>query len=474
MKRYEILAEDIAQAIRSNVLKYGDRLPSVRQTSSSRGVSASTVFQAYYLLEAWGLIRARERSGYYVINSSHHLPPEPEMHVNSSPDSISINVSDLIFNILESVRKREVVPLGSAFPSPMLYPFDKLARSISSSIQHIDPWSTVDDLTPGNSNLRRQIALRYLAEGMHIHTDDIIITNGALDALNLCLFAVARPGDAVIVETPTFYGALQALERMGVKAIEVSTHPREGIDLKALKEALDRHHPKACWLMTNFQNPLGSLMSEAKKRDLVALLTEYDVPLIEDDVYGELYFGTKKPLPAKAFDTNGIVMHCSSFSKSLAPGYRIGWAIPGRYTQSVARQKITSTLSAPIPLQEGLANYLSKGGYDRHLRQLRHRLSVHQTNVMNAIGKYFPKGTLATRPEGGYFLWLELPHQVNTLQLHQQALSLGISIAPGSMFSANQKYSHCLRINYGHPDEKRSEDSLRILGQLCHTQNLTY
>lgn len=466
MKRYEALAEEISQSIRTGVLKLGDRLPSVRQTSASRGVSPSTVFEAYYLLEARGLIRARERSGYYVTAGARQLPPEPEFASVPSAESTAVDVSNLVFEILESIRTRDVVPFGSAFPSPLLFPLARLARSMTSGLQQMDAWSTVDDLTPGNAALRRQIALRYLADGLHVQPDEIVITNGALEALNLCLLAVARPGDAVIVESPTFYAALQALERLGLNAIEVPTHPRQGIDLDALETAVRRHQPKACWLMTNFQNPLGSLMPDEKKQALVQLLSDHDVPLIEDDVYGELYFGSARPAPAKAFDSKGLVMHCSSFSKCLAPGYRIGWASPGKFVQQVSRLKLMTTLSASAPAQAALAEYLAKGGYDKHLRQLRHALSDQQTAMIKAVARYFPKGTRATRPDGGYFLWIELPAQVNSLDIHRQALSLGISVAPGPMFSANRSFANCLRLNYGHPWEQHAESAMATLGRL--------
>jgi DNA-binding transcriptional MocR family regulator len=408
MKLYETLAEDIAQSIRTGVMKLGDKLPSVRETSISRSVSPSTVFEAYYLLEARGLIRSKERSGYYVIAGAKKLPPEPERVSSPASSSTEVDVSRLVFDILEASKMRDVAPFGSAFPSPLLFPFDKLASSMNASMRVMDPWSTVDDLTPGSIHLRRQIALRYLVSGMHVHTDDIIITSGALDALNLCLLAVTRPGDAVIIESPSFYGALQALERLGLRAIEVPTHPREGVDLNALANAIEQHQPKACWLMTNFQNPLGSQMSDEKSA-LVELITRYELPLIEDDVYAELYFGERRPLPAKAFDSKGLVMHCSSFSKSLAPGFRVGWAMPGRFTSAVARHKLTTTLSASVPAQEALADYLAKGQFDRHLRQLRHVLSVQQSAVIEAIARYFPAETKATRPGGGYFSWVELP-----------------------------------------------------------------
>lgn len=466
MKRYESLAHEISQSILNGVLLPGDRLPSVRQTSSSREVSPSTVFQAYYLLEAQGLIQARERSGYYVAASARQLLPEPEMRLMPDQDSVQPDISERVFEVLETTMTRDVVPLGSAFPSPLLFPMARLARMMSASVQSLDPWGTVDDLTPGNARLRRQIALRYLIDGLHVHTDDIVVTNGALEALNLCLMAVTRPGDAVLVESPTFYAALQSIERSGLQAIEVPTHPREGIDLAAMERALERHHPKACWLMTNFQNPLGSLMSDEKKQALVKLLARYQVPLIEDDVYGELYFGEKRPMPAKAFDTEGLVMHCSSFSKCLAPGYRVGWAAPGRFARAVARHKLTTTLTTSAPVQGALALYLEKGGYDRHLRQLRHALSAQQAVFLEAVARHFPHGTRVTRPKGGYFLWVELPEGVDALRVHKQALSQRISVAPGPIFSTQPGFSNCLRLNYGHIWDERVEAALSTLGRI--------
>jgi DNA-binding transcriptional MocR family regulator len=466
MKRYEALAEEIALSIRSGVLKLGDRLPSVRQASTSRAVSPATVFAAYYLLEARGLIRARERSGYYVMAGAKVAPPEPEAPSTPAGESAAVDVSKLVFSVLEAARTRDVAPFGSAFPSPLLFPLPRLARSMAATVQEMDAWSTVTDLAPGNAALRRQIALRYLADGVHVHSDEIVITNGALEALNLSLLAVARPGDSVIIESPTFYAALQALERVGLKAIEVPTHPRDGIDLAALARALERHQPKACWLMTNFQNPLGSLMPEANKQALVELLAAHEVPLIEDDVYGELYFAAKRPVHTKRFDSKGLVMHCSSFSKCLAPGYRIGWVAAGRFTQQIARLQLTTTLSASAPAQAAIADYLAKGGYDKHLRQLRHALSIQQNAMIEAVVRHFPKGTRATRPEGGYFLWVELPRGIDALAVHREALSLGVSVAPGPIFSARHEFTNCLRLNYGHPWDARAEAAFAALGKV--------
>lgn len=466
MKRYEQLANSIALSIQEGVLCKGDKLPSVRQASMSRNVSPSTVFQAYYLLEAKGIISARERSGYFVTGGQLTILPSPEPAAVNHDVLTNVDVSELVFDVLESIKHKKVVPLGSAFPSPLLFPLNNLARTLAASVQVMDPWSSVENLSPGDANLRRQIALRYMIDGLHVAADEIVITNGALEALNLCLMAVTRPGDTVLIESPTFYAALQSIERIGLKAIEIPSHPRDGIDLNAMELALQRHQPKACWLMSNFQNPLGSLLSDEKKKSLVALLTKYQVPLIEDDVYAELYFGEKRPTPAKAFDTDGLVMHCSSFSKCLAPGYRVGWVAPGRFAKDIERLKLTTTLSASVPAQIALGKYLQKGGYDKHLRQLRHALLVNQIKFIDAIERYFPAGTRLTKPQGGYFVWVKLPNGINALELHQLALKQGISIAPGPIFSAQRGFTDYIRLNYGHIWDSNIENALAIIGKI--------
>jgi DNA-binding transcriptional MocR family regulator len=269
-----------------------------------------------------------------------------------------------------------------------------------------------------------------------------------------------------VVESPTFYVALQAMQRLGLRAIEVPTHVREGIDLGRLEQVIELYRPKACWLMPNFQNPLGSLMPEAKKRDLVALLARHDLPLIEDDVYAELYEGKVAPLPAKAYDRRGLVLHCSSFSKCLAPGYRVGWAAPGRLAPEVQRLKLMTSLSGSIPVQAALAEYLQEGGYDRHLRNLRQSLQTQRDHLFDAVNRNFPDGTKLARPSGGYFVWVELPAGVDAMALHRDALAQGISLAPGPMFSARAEFQHHIRLTCGQPWDEALERAIRVLARL--------
>jgi len=468
MKRYERFADDIAELIRSGVLGPGQRVPSVRYASQTHGVSPSTVFQAYYLLERRGLIRARPRSGYFVNAHAPRQFSEPQA-LEPVSESTEVDVSGLVFSILDSIKDPGTVPFGSAFPSPELFPLQRLSRSLASASRAMDPRMVVTDLSPGNPQLRRQIALRYMVGGLMLPMEELLITNGALEALNLCLQAVTEPGDLVAIEAPAFYACLQVLERLKLKAVEIPVHPREGIDLAVLAQTLDKHPVKAVWCMTNFQNPVGASMPEAKKQALVELLSRHQVPLIEDDVYAELYYAQQAPKPAKAFDTQGLVMHCGSFSKSLAPGYRIGWVAAGRFAQKLERLKLMTSLCASMPAQAAIADYLQHGGYDRHLRKLRYALEGQQANMLAAIARHFPAQNRVSQPSGGYFLWLELPEQMDALKLFHMALAQGISIAPGPIFSPTRRFGNCIRLNYGSPWSEAAERAMETLGRIIRS-----
>jgi len=458
MKRYEKFADEIAELIRSGVLAPGEKVPSVRHASRTYGVSPSTVFQAYYLLEDRGLIQARARSGYFVREHAKRPLHEPDISTRPA-ETTEVGVSELVFSVLASLRDPATVPFGSAFPSPELFPLQRLARSMAQSVRDMPAREVIAEMTAGNPDLRRQIALRYMVSGVMLPMDELVITTGAMEALNLCLQVVTEPGDLVAIESPAFYATLQVLERLKLKAVEIPVHPREGIDLEILADRLAHLPIKACWFMSSLQNPLGASMGEAKKQ-------RHQVPLIEDDVYAELYFTREPPKPVKSHDREGLVMHCGSFSKSLAPGYRVGWVAGGRYAEQITRLKLMTTISPSVPAQAAIADYLQHGGYDRHLRKLRHALEMQQGAMLASAARHFPASTRVTRPSGGYFLWFEFPEQVDSLQLLQLALAQGISLAPGPIFSATQRFRNCARLNHGHPWDTRSEQAMELLGRM--------
>ncbi|AEF20529.1 GntR family transcriptional regulator MpaR [Pseudomonas fulva] len=465
MKRYEKLADEIAALIRTGLLAPGEKVPSVRHASRTYGVSASTVFQAYYLLEDRGLIQARARSGYFVREHARRPLHEPQLRAGAA-QATEVDVSELVFSVLGSLKDPHTVPFGSAFPSPELFPLPRLARSMAQSVRDMPSHAVIADMTEGNPDLRRQIALRYMLSGVRLPLEELVITNGAMEALNLCLQSVTEPGDLVAIESPAFYATLQVLERLKLKAVEIPVHPREGIDLDSLADSLQRLPIKACWFMSSLQNPLGASMSDAKKAALYELLQRHQVPLIEDDVYAELHYGAQPPKPVKSFDREGLVMHCGSFSKCLAPGYRVGWVAGGRHAQRIARLKLMTTISPSVPAQAALADYLQHGGYDRHLRKLRHQLESQQGSMLASAARHFPADTRVTRPSGGYFLWFEFAERVDALQLFRLALAQGISLAPGPIFSATRGFGHCARLNHGHPWTAQSEQAMQILGRI--------
>jgi len=471
MKRYERLASQIGDLIRRGDLPPGTRIPAVRAACDAYGVSPSTVFRAYYLLESQGLIVARPRSGYFVLAAAPGAPLHGAASTPNEP-SKSVNISELVFEVLHSIKDTHTVALGSAFMSPTVFPMQRLGRSCASVNRSTDLAKMVAALPPGDDALRRQIALRYLMAGMVVHVDEIIITSGALDALTLSLQVLTHAGDEIAIEKPTFYAALQAIQRLQLKVVEIPVHPVEGHDMEALAQALDRRSIRACWFMTSFQNPTGATLSDTKKQTLVELLAKYEVPLIEDDVYSELRFGSAPIRPAKFFDRQGLVLHCGSFAKSLAPGYRIGWAAAGRFAEQLERAKWMTTLSASVPAQRAIADYLEHGGYDRFLRKLRRELAAQQATMLGAIDRYFPAQSTATRPDGGYFTWVELPRHVDSLRLFEAALERGISFAPGPMFSASGEFRHHIRLNYGYPWSPEIERAMATLGELAQDEAL--
>lgn len=462
--KYKAYAEDVARLIRAGTLAPGQGLPSVRDVGAQRGLSPVTVLKAYHRLEAQGLIEARPRSGFYVVQSLPRPAPLPRGR-GSSARALPVHKADFIHEVLYASKTPELVPLGSAFPSPTLFPIARLGRSMSRAMKRLDPWRAVRDLTPGSLRLRQLLALRYQISGTAVDAEELIITDGALEGLNLCLQAVTQPGDTVLIESPTFYAALQSIQRLGLRALEVPSDPAGGMDLQALEKVLQRHQPAACWVMTNFQNPTGLSMSDAHKEALVRLLARYKVPLIEDDVYGEIHFGGHRPRPAKAFDQDGGVLHCSSLSKCLAPGFRVGWAAAGRYTEVVQQLKLGSTLSTSLPAQVALEDYLAEADFERQLKLFRSSLQQGRDDLLEMVRRYFPAGTQVRVPEGGYFAWLELPAGVDSMLLHQEALGRDISLAPGAIFCAREMRSSALRLNYGHPEDGRIPAALQWLGQ---------
>ncbi|PHM47377.1 PLP-dependent aminotransferase family protein [Xenorhabdus miraniensis] len=466
MTRYEQLAGMIRQQIEDDIWQVGDRLPSLRESVKSSGLSLMTVLQAYQLLESQGWIVARPQSGYYVAT---RLKPFAAAKGGKELNlSENVEISASIFDVLQACKDPQIIPFGSAFPDPSLLAEPKLSKILASVARRFVPHNSLANLPPGNEKLRRNISRRYAAHGIHVSPDEIVITAGAMESLSFSLQSVTSPGDWVVIESPAFYGALQAIERLRLKAIAIKTDPHTGIDLDTLEEIVQKYPIKACWLMSRFQNPLCSTMPSENKQRLVEILNQNQIALIEDDVYGELYFEQEPPAPVKAWDTENNFMHCSSFSKCLAPGYRVGWVAAGKHAKKIQQLQMMSTVSASTPTQLAIADYLAQGGYDNHLRRLRRQLEQRQGQMLRAISEYFPQSVKVNSARGGYFLWLEFEPPFNANRLYQLALAKNISIAPGSMFSTSSQFDHAFRLNTSFAWDEMQAVAMKDLGNMCH------
>ncbi|NBC46804.1 MAG: aminotransferase class I/II-fold pyridoxal phosphate-dependent enzyme [Gammaproteobacteria bacterium] len=462
---YEDTAARLATLIEQGTFAPGARLPGLRKLSRQFSVSVGTVVSACALLEAQGLLIAQPRSGHYVADRLNEEPARPEVGTPADGPAL-IQGQERVLALVQAHNDPALLPFGAAVPDASFLPVAALERS-AARVRRAQRGRVADyDFPPGAPELRVQIARRMAEAGCQLGPDEIVVTSGCQEALVLSLRTVAQPGDVIAIESPTFYGILQAIESQGMRALEIATDPETGMAPESLARALKQWPITACVLMPNFGNPLGHLTPEPRKAELVSLLQASGVALIEDDVYGELAFDHQRPWAAKAYDTQGEVLYCGSFSKTLGSGLRLGWAALGRYRERFTYLKYASSQATPTLTTLAVADYLERGGYERflHATQRRYRLQVRR--VIDAVGRHFPAGTRVTRPGGGFVVWVELPKGADALGLQERALAAGISIAPGPMFSSHGGYRHCLRLNCALPWSPQTEAALARLGRL--------
>lgn len=463
---YDRLAGELREQIEQGVYRAGERLPGVRALSQSRGVSVATVLAAYRCLEDEALVEVRSRSGYYLRPRpvAQVLPPAPS---TPNPQPSLVTGQELVLSLVKAANDPGVIQLGAAVPDPSFLPTRAVERALVSAVRHHRARAASYEFPPGVPELRRQIARRMAEAGCVVGADEIVITNGCQEAMVLALRAVTQPGDVVAIESPTFYGLLQALDSLGLEALEIPTDPANGMSLEALELALERWPVKACLATPNFSNPLGYCMPEARKRRLLELLGAHGIPFIEDDIYGDLGFDARRPPPCKALDAGADILYCASFSKTLSPGLRIGWIAPGRHQARIEYLKFVTNMATPTVPQLAVAQLLGSGGYERHLRAVRGDYARAVTRMIDAVTRHFPTGTRITQPAGGFVIWVELAPEVNSLVLARQARAEGVSIAPGPIFSAKQKYRNFMRISCACPWDGRVEAALARLARLA-------
>lgn len=463
--RYQKVSDHIEKFIQRGFLQPGDKLPSLRETSRKLNVSLSTVIQGYENLERMGLVQTKDRSGHYVrvdVRKRCEVPTNRTTTLRAKSGSRT----DIINSVLHARGTKEILPFGAAVYDPSYYPAKKLARSMQQALNQDPTSSVLYDFNYGHCPLRKFIAFRSMDMGFTCQENEVIISNGAVHGLELALRAVTNPGDTVVVESPTYYILLRMLEKLQLKVVELGNCCDTGIHVDELEACLKKQKVAALVLIPNFSNPAGGVYPDEKKEKLAKLARKYKLPIIEDDVYGELYFGNERPKAIKSYDQEGWVIYVSSFSKTLAPGYRVGWVVPGRFQQKIIERNLFPSFLNPTPTQMGIAEFLKNGAYDKHLRTVRLKLKSNVEYYSRLLADKLPEGTKISRPGGGCVLWVEMHKKIDSVELFNKAIAQGVSIAPGSMFSNSAQFSHFFRLNCGVEPSEQANQAIDILANI--------
>lgn len=476
ISRYREIAGKLMSQIDAGVFGADQRLPSVRSIMQRENVSVTTAVRAFRMLEENGRVYARDRSGYFVrartseADWNQPAPPHNSLTASNDPfDGVPVAVNQLVVDMLATSGAPHILSLSSAVLDRLLIPQSQLSRILISIAQHDAGASASYTAPPGLFELRCAIARIMGDRGVLCGPDDIIVTAGDSAGMEYALRILARPGDSIAIETPTYFGILQAIESAGMKAVPIITSAATGIDLDQLELAVQSDKIACVLLNPTLHNPLGFTMPTANRKRLAAILAKARIPLIEDDVFHDLYSGTEPLVPIKRFDRDGMVLYCSSFSKVLTPGYRVGWCLPGRYRRQMMDDMLGHNISISSLPQLVLSEFLRKNYYEAHTAKLRALFADVPQKVAQLIGQHFPPGTRVSQPQGGFVYWLELPTPLDINALYVAAVADGVSIAPGTIFFASGISDTTFRLCIGRQWTARVELSIAHIGRLCST-----
>nr|WP_315033139.1 PLP-dependent aminotransferase family protein [uncultured Chryseobacterium sp.] len=454
--KYEVFTHIIEEQIRNGILQARDRLPSVREVKQKYKLSTSSVQSGFEYLMIKGLVESSPRSGYFVAEKVEENIPETKIRLPAV-------VRDHVFMknmMLTSRRTSESTSFNSAVPGDLLIPQKLILRTMQEVIR--EKGASLLRYYPSNGleKLRKQISQQIGMHGCLFNPEEIIITDGALQALTIALRSVTQAGDVVAVDSPCVFSVLETIANLDLKVVEIPVHYRTGFDTEYFRKICDENNIRALVVTPNFHNPTGIIMADETKKELLDIAEKYQLCIIENDMYSDLYFNETRPNCIKNFDKKGVVMTYSSFSKTLAPGIRLGWLHAGNFYYRAERAKFILGRSVSPIYQELILKLLQGNSYERHLRSFRKKLNQQAVQVLDVLRKSFAEGSYFHRPEGGYSIWGQLPENTDMEKFYKYCEKAGILFTPGDTFSFSNRYSHHFRIVFA---ERITPESLMVL-----------
>ncbi len=468
---YQQIKTYLRQGILSGSLAADTRLPASRQLAQDLGINRITVENAYAELEAEGLIFSRVGSGTFVLPPNDLAPLPRDQTGRPWPlwqqslqarggDSKEISPDQM----LVAAGHPHPISFASGNSDARLFPAEEF-RKVLQSVMRRDGIAALDYGEPaGHMSLRTTIAHVLASQGLQLQPENILITAGSQQALALVTQLLLKPGDVILVESPTYSGALDLFRALNFRAVGIPLD-RQGMQVEALEKLLQQHHPKLVYTIPNFHNPTGTCLSSPRRHQLIVLADRYNVPILEDDFVGDLRYEGRAQPALKALDPGGRVIYVSTFSKMLMPGLRVGFlAAEGPIYDSLVSFKHVNDLATSTLVQRALEAYVTVGRYQAHLRRSSQVFRKRRDAMSAAIEHYLPAGAHADPPQGGLFSWLQLPGKMSSDELLPLACEQGVNFAPGSRFFAEAEAGQdWLRLNFvAQPPDEIDEGMKRL------------
>jgi DNA-binding transcriptional MocR family regulator len=474
---YRQIVDGVRAAALAGTLPSAHRLPATRDLARVLGVNRNTVVAAYETLAEEGWVTSRTGKGTFLVArpgmAPQPTPPDGAGEKGTWFNAFSLAAEGATQGGLQTIYSMVTEPAGGisfvgSYPAGELIPVEAFRRSLARTLDSHGPESLAYGPTAGHTPLRATIAASMRERGMPATAEDILITNGAQQALELVFRAFVDRGDAVAIEEPSYTGAFSILGALGARVIGIPADD-EGLRPDLLAIALERHRPRLLYMQPTFQNPTTRVTSESRRRELLAITSRYRCPIVEDDWAGDLRFEGEDVPTLHALDGGQHVIYLSTFSKKLMPGLRLGWlsAPLPVLTRLVELKRLQDCGSSPL-LQIALDDFLRDGGLERHLERVRPAYRARRDAMLAALERHFPDDARWQRPLGGLFVWVHLPAAVDGDELFVSAKQRGVLYSRGELFHSDGAGKSALRLTYSAASEEQIREGVAILGELMH------